>query len=201
MSLAQGNNTPTRPRIEPGSPDPESDALTTRPVPSPLCTKNGSYCENVKKGRKSQGGGCVQRIEVIVKRKKKSVGGGGGGGGGQGRCEPRSEAFVKIQKKNFFLGGGGRSGQGGGQVGGVRVDVNGEVELLWTGGQVGGGEGQGGWEQRIEAFVKIQKKKNLSGWVGREGGGQEGGGSDQGLECGEVRGSKVWVSRCWVWGM
>ena len=32
MPLAQGNNTPTRPRIEPGSPDPESDALTTRPV-------------------------------------------------------------------------------------------------------------------------------------------------------------------------
>ena len=35
MSLAQGNNTPTRPRIEPGSPDSESDALTTRPVHSP----------------------------------------------------------------------------------------------------------------------------------------------------------------------
>ena len=35
MSLAQGNNTQTRPRIEPGSPDPESDALTTRPVRSP----------------------------------------------------------------------------------------------------------------------------------------------------------------------
>ena len=34
MSLAQGNNTPTRPRIEPGSPDPESDALTTRRVRS-----------------------------------------------------------------------------------------------------------------------------------------------------------------------
>ena len=32
MSLAQGNNTPTRLRIEPGSHDPESDALTTRPV-------------------------------------------------------------------------------------------------------------------------------------------------------------------------
>ena len=32
MSLAQGNNTPTRRRIEHGSPDPESDALTTRPV-------------------------------------------------------------------------------------------------------------------------------------------------------------------------
>ena len=36
MSLAQGNNTPTRPRIEPGSPDPESDALTTRPVRSEM---------------------------------------------------------------------------------------------------------------------------------------------------------------------
>ena len=35
MSLAQGNNTPTRPRIEPGSPDPESDALSTRPVRPP----------------------------------------------------------------------------------------------------------------------------------------------------------------------
>ena len=44
------------------------------------CTKNGSYCENVKKGRKSQGeGGCVERMEVIVKRKKKSGGGGGSG--------------------------------------------------------------------------------------------------------------------------
>ena len=35
MSLAQGNNTPTRPRIEPGSPDPESDAQATRPVRPP----------------------------------------------------------------------------------------------------------------------------------------------------------------------
>ena len=35
MCLAQGNNTPTRPRIVPGSPDPESNALTTRPVCSP----------------------------------------------------------------------------------------------------------------------------------------------------------------------
>ena len=32
MFLAEGNNTLTRPRIKPGSPDPESDALTTRPV-------------------------------------------------------------------------------------------------------------------------------------------------------------------------
>ena len=35
MSLAQGNNTPTWPRIESRSPDPESDALTTRPVRPP----------------------------------------------------------------------------------------------------------------------------------------------------------------------
>ena len=74
------------------------------------CTKNGSYCENVKKGRKKKrksqggGGGCVQRMEVIVKRKKSQW---GGGGGGQGRCERRSEAFVKIEKNIFFWGGGG----------------------------------------------------------------------------------------------
>ena len=41
MSLAQGNNTPTRPRIEPGSPDPEFNALTTRPVRSPM-----NVCDN-----------------------------------------------------------------------------------------------------------------------------------------------------------
>ena len=47
------------------------------------CTKNGSYCENVKKKEeKVRGeGGCVQRMEVIVKRKKKVSGGGGGGSG------------------------------------------------------------------------------------------------------------------------
>ena len=66
---------------------------------SVMYTKNGSYCENEKKREKVRGeGGCVQRMEVIVKRKKKS-----GGGGGQGRCERRSEAFVKIKKKNFFF--------------------------------------------------------------------------------------------------
>ena len=49
-------------------------------------------------------------------------------GGGQGGCEWRSEAFVKIQKK---IGGrGGRGGGGGGRVGGIRVDVHGEVKLL-----------------------------------------------------------------------
>ena len=47
---------------------------------SVMCTKNGSYCENEKKKReKVRGeGGCVQRMEVIVKRKKSWRGGGGG---------------------------------------------------------------------------------------------------------------------------
>ena len=39
-----------------------------------MCTKNGSYCENEKKkqvrGERGWGGGCVQRMEVIVKMKK-----------------------------------------------------------------------------------------------------------------------------------
>ena len=48
---------------------------------SVMCTKKGIYCENEKNERKSQGrgsGGCVQKMEVIVKRKKKSGWGGGG---------------------------------------------------------------------------------------------------------------------------
>ena len=47
---------------------------------SVMCIKNGSYCENEKREKKS-------------------------GGEGQGGCERRSEAFVKIQKKK--LGGVG----------------------------------------------------------------------------------------------
>ena len=64
-------------------------------------------------------------MKLLRKFKKKKIfflgGGGGGGGGGQGGCEWRSEAFVEIQ--NLWGGGGG-------QVDGVRVDVNGEVKLL-----------------------------------------------------------------------
>ena len=66
--------------------------------------------------------------------------------------------------------GGGGVGFGGG---GFRVDVNGEVKLCenskknfflggWGLGQGGGGVGlggQGGWERKSEACVKIQKKK------------------------------------------
>ena len=44
---------------------------------SVMCTKNGSYCEKEKKREKVRGeGGCVQRMEVIVKRKKSQGGGG-----------------------------------------------------------------------------------------------------------------------------
>ena len=49
--------------------------------------ENGSYCENVKKGRKSQGGGggggmCTKNGSYCEKEKKSVMGGGGGGGGG-----------------------------------------------------------------------------------------------------------------------
>ena len=58
---------------------------------------------------------------------QKKIGGGGvkgrvGGGGGQGGWDRSIEVFVKIQKKNW--------GGGGGQVGGVRVDVNEELKFL-----------------------------------------------------------------------
>ena len=46
------------------------------------CTKNGSYCENVKKGRKSQGGGGMCTKNGSYCEKEKKVRGGGGGGGG-----------------------------------------------------------------------------------------------------------------------
>ena len=54
-------------------------------------------------------------------------------------------------------------------MGGVRVDVN-EGSGCWG----GGGGGQGGCEQRIEVFVKIQKKLG-GGVVGGEGSGWGGG--------------------------
>ena len=61
---------------------------------SVMCTKNGSYCENENKKReKVRGeGGCVQRMEVIVKRKKSR--GGRGEGGGEIRVDVNGE--VKL---------------------------------------------------------------------------------------------------------
>ena len=100
---------------------------------SVMCTKNGSYCENEKKERKSQGGGgmCTKYGSYCEKEKKSGGGGGGGSGvGGQGGCEWRSEAFVKIQKNIFFWGGGAWVGRGGVGFGGVRVDGNREVKLV-----------------------------------------------------------------------
>ena len=55
MSLAKGNNTPTRPRIEPGSPDPESDALTTRPVRSPNKELKLLFVKMLKKSQDGRG--------------------------------------------------------------------------------------------------------------------------------------------------
>ena len=85
---------------------------------SVMCTKNGSYCENEKREKKSGGrGGCVQRMKIIVKRKKR---------GGGVRVD------VKLLGKFifFFVGGGVGSGCGGRGVWGVRMDVNEEVMLL-----------------------------------------------------------------------
>ena len=83
---------------------------------SVMCTKNGSYCENEKREKKSGGRVMCTKNGSYCEKEKKV-----GGGGGQGRCERRSESevFVKIKKIYFFLGGG-RVGGGGG----VRVDVN-----------------------------------------------------------------------------
>ena len=89
-----------------------------------MCTKNGSYCENEKREKKSGGGGMSTKNGSYCEKEKSR--------GDQVRCERRSETFVKIKKKIiiffsiFFLGGGG--GRVGG--GGVRVDVKGEVKLL-----------------------------------------------------------------------
>ena len=109
-------------------------------------------------------------------------------GGGQGGCERRIDVFAKIQqKKKILVWGGGRWGWGEGRVGGgVRVDVIEELKFLGKftqknfggGGCVGGGGGgggsgwwgcQGGYERRIEVFVKIKKKKFFLGGGGGSG--------------------------------
>ena len=71
--------------------------------------------------------------------------------------------MCENSKKNisFFLGGGRVRGGG--------------VGLGW-----GLGWGQGGWELRIEAFVKIQKKTIGGGGSGQGGSGQGGVGSGSG---------------------
>ena len=56
---------------------------------------------------------------------------------------------------------------GSGSRWGVRVDVNGELKKKKFGGEgSGGGGGQCGCEQRIELFVKIQKKICWGGGLG-----------------------------------
>ena len=45
--LLKETNTPTRPRIEPGSPDPKCDALTIRPVRPPVYDRDEINCKHV----------------------------------------------------------------------------------------------------------------------------------------------------------
>ena len=47
-----------------------------------MCSKNGSYCENEKKEKKSGGGGMCTKDGSHCEKEKN--GGGGGGGGGLG---------------------------------------------------------------------------------------------------------------------
>ena len=68
---------------------------------------------------------------------QKKIGGGGEGlgGKGQGGCERRIEVFCENCYLFFFWGGG--------RVGGVRVDVNGEMRGRGVGGRALGGGGSG----------------------------------------------------------
>ena len=78
-----------------------------------------------------------------IQKKNGGLGGEGSGWGSQGGCDRRIEVFGKIHQKKFRGRGGG-----GVRVGGVRVDVN----------------------EELEVFVKIQKKIGVggggSGWGG-----------------------------------
>ena len=91
--MLKETNTPTRPRIEPGSPDPESDALTIRPVRPPVAKlRTGLGSAEMSHLQKFfwGGGGQVGRGDVR-------------GVGSQGGCEQRIEVFVKIKKKKIYI--------------------------------------------------------------------------------------------------
>ena len=91
MSLAQGNNTPTRPRIESRSPDPESDALTTRPVrPKPRIENRYSTIKEQKKEAGVGGSGVNQELKALYDLKKDGLGSGG--------CDPRIEGIVQFKR-------------------------------------------------------------------------------------------------------
>ena len=106
------------------------------------------------------------------------MGGGGFGGRGGVRVDVNGEVKLLCKFKKKILGGGGRvsgRGQGGCECG---------CFFFCWGGRVRGGScwkgGQGGWEWRSEAFVKIQKKKFfffLGGGGRVKGGGSGWGGS------------------------
>ena len=56
-----------------------------------------------------------------------------------------------------------------------------------------GGGGQGGWERRIEAFVKIKKKNLFFFWVAGGGGGGGQGGCERRSKVFVIRGGWVGV--------
>ena len=85
----------------------------------------------------------------------------------------KGEAFVKIQKKKkiFFGRGGGGGFRLGVRVGGVRVDVYGELSFCenskkkkfffgggggWVGGGGGGGGGVGLWGVRVDGNRELK---------------------------------------------
>ena len=82
--MLKETNTPTLPRIEPGSPDPESDALTIRPV-RPWGGGGGG------------GGGSGWEVRVDVNEELKFLG----------------KFKKKIWREGGVEGGGGGSGRGG----------------------------------------------------------------------------------------
>ena len=74
----------------------------------------------------------------------------------------------KFTKKKNFGGGGRFGGVGSGWRGGggVKVDVNEELNFLWGGGGRVGGGGQVGCDRRIEVLGKIDQKKSGGGGGG-----------------------------------
>ena len=71
----------------------------------------------VRSGGEGGQGGCVQRIEVIVKMQRKKVGGGGPVGGGEGvrgwMCTKNRSYCENAQIRGWELVGGSKDGVGG----------------------------------------------------------------------------------------
>ena len=80
-----------------------------------------------------------------------------GSGGSQDECDRRIEIFVKIPNKKFGRGVGLGGGSGWISEVFVKFQKNKGFRGGWARGR------QCGSEQRIEVFMKIQKKKSMGG--------------------------------------